>query len=750
MMESTRIFRVATNLCAVIVLLFAGVANASQGIWQVSANKSATVRSTDKGLRYYRADSRALRNLLDLVPHKDSGDFSRQIELPMPDGSLARFQIVESPIMQDGLAERFPEIRTYKVFGIDDEYASGRIDITPRGFSGMLQTSQGRVFIDPDYASGQTGLYVSKYRHLAQSVPSFSCGARMSSNDFPSSAMAQKTAQRIPGQLLQYRLAVSATEEYVMAVFNGINPDPPVTQAQAAIVTAINRVNEIYESDLGITLMLVDNNQQLIEHHNNVNFSNNNAFLMLNQNQAWIDSQIGSGAYDIGHVFSTGGGGIAFLGSTCNDTVKAKGVTGQGVPLGDPFYIDFVAHEIGHQFNAGHTFNGTTLSCGGGNRNPATAFEPGGASTIMGYAGICGVEDLQLYTDATFHAGSIAQINSFSGAAGNCFVPIATIPVNNADPVIASPVNDRTIPLNTPFALAGSATDLESGTMLTYQWDQMDVGTPTDPVTYGTDLGDNPLFRSYIPQNTGSRDFPALGTQVQSLYDDAEVVPCQARHLDFRLTVRDGDGGQAIEDVRINVSGDAGPFQVTSQALDETILASNGAFMVNWDVANTDIAPVSCPDVAIELLAFDDSSYTNHTVHTLVANTPNNGSVAIAPTADSLQSPARGRLRVRCLSNYFYALSQGNLQFVGTNVAPQTFFDTGDIATFFNNNGTTGVVAPVCNVASTGLIIERSSGGGGSGAFDVIWLLLLTSVAATKFCLRRLRLTVRFYNRVVF
>ena len=738
MMESTRISRVVTNLCAVIVLLFAGVANASQGIWQVSASKSATARNTDKGLRYYRADPHALRNLLDLVPHKDSGDFSRQIELPMPDGSLARFQIVESPIMQDGLAERYPEIKTYKVFGIDDGYASGRVDITPRGFSGMLQTSQGRVFIDPDYASGQTDLYVSKYRHSAQSVPSFSCGARMSTKDFQSSAMTQKIAQRIPGQLLQYRLAVSATGEYVNAVFNAINPDPPVTQAQAAIVTAINRVNEIYESDLGITLMLVANNDQLIENGSNVSFTNFSPILMLNENQVWIDSQIGAAAYDIGHAFSTFGGGVAFLGSACNDPIKAKGVTGQGVPLGDPFYIDFVAHEIGHQFNAEHSFNGTTnsLTCGNG-RNAATAFEPGSGSTIMAYAGICGVEDLQLNSDATFHAGSIAEIDSFSGAAGNCFVPIATIPVNNADPVIAPPVNDRTIPLNTSFVLAGSATDVESGTMLTYQWDQMDVGTATDPVTFGSDQGDNPLFRSYIPQNTGSRDFPALGTQLQSLYDDAEVVPCQARHLDFRLTVRDGDGGQAIEDVRINVSGGAGPFQVTSQALDETILASNGAFMVNWDVANTDIAPVSCPNVAIELLAFDDSSYTNHTVHTLVASTPNNGSVTIAPTADSLQSPARGRLRVRCLSNYFYALSQGNLQFVGTNVAPQTFFDASDSATFFNNNGTTGVVAPVCNVQSTGTIAERSSGGSGSGAFDYLWLLLMTGIIAlARLCQR--------------
>jgi hypothetical protein len=664
------------------------------------------------------------------VPHEALGDRSRTVKLPMPDGSLASFVIVESPIMKPELAARYPDLKTFKVYGIDDPTASGRVDITPRGFHAMLFTANGRLFIDPDQNSTQSGRYLSRYRS-GQPAQRFSCGVHDADfEDQGEAVVAARSAERIPRVLLEYDLAVAATAEYVVALGGS------VALAQAGIVTAINRINEIYERDLGIRLTLVGKNDQLIENGGNVSFTNGDTFTMLDENQRWLDSQLAGTDYDIGHVFGTGIGGSAFLGSVCNNSSKAKGATGLMVPIGDPFYIDYVAHEIGHQFDADHSFNGTTSSCGGGNRHALTAFEPGSGSTIMAYAGICGVESLQLNSDATFHAGSIAQINSFSSFAGNgnCFTPIATNPFNNTDPVL-NPIDDRVIPLKTAFALNGNASDAESGMTLTYQWDQMDVGTPTNAVTYGTDLGDNPLFRSYPPQNTGNRDFPALGTQVQGLFDDAEVVPCQARDLNFRLTARDGDSGQATENVHITVSGNAGPFQVTSQVLGETI---NDSFVVNWDVANTDIAPVSCPDVTVELLAFNDASYSNHTVHTLVASTPNNGSVVIAPTADSLLAPARGRLRVRCLNNYFYALSQGNLQFVGTNVAPQTFFDADDNATFFNNNGTTGGAAPACNAQGVVLVADSDrSSGGGSGAFDVIWLLLLAGLTATKSGLRR-------------
>jgi hypothetical protein len=725
--------RQALIVIAIFLLLGPVSVNAGQQIWQDITLEQARSPGINPGSTYFNADEVALRNLLGQVPHRSSGDFSHQIQLPMPDGDLAWFQIIESPVMEDGLAQRYPDVKTYKVFGIDDEYASGRVDITARGFSGMLQTAEGRVFIDPDYSSGQVNLYSSKFRNSGQPGQPFSCGVhQLAQNREFSQNIESKAAQRIPGMLLEYRLAVSATQEYVATVSDSSKSDSPEDQAQAAIFTAINRVNQIYERDLGIRLVLVANNQQLIDNGPNVFFSNFNPTAMFKQNANWINAVVGVGNYDIGHVFSTGGGGLARIGSVCDNTSgtggtrKAHGVTGLSNPLGDPFYIDYVAHEIGHQFGAEHSFNGSTSNCGGGNRIATSAFEPGSGSTIMGYAGICGVENLQLNSDDTFHAGSISQINAFTDSAG--LLACATqSPTFNADPIIMMPAGNRVIPLNTPFVLdKGMVVDTDP---LLYQWDQMNTGTATDANSFGTDLGDNSLFRSYKPRADSQRHFPALGTQLYGEFDDAEVLPCTARNLDFRMTARDLNSGQATDDVRVTIDANSGPFVITSASSPETIVASN-SLLVEWNVANTDQAPVSCDDVDIDLLTFSDASYSRYSVHSLRTGAPNDGRQLIDFPMPGLSHP-RARLRIKCSNNIFYDVSDADLVISGS--LPSSSYSDSDNTTYFNMGGTVGTTAPSC----AGNAITASRSGGGSGAVDALWLLLMTAVFSVVKIYRR-------------
>jgi hypothetical protein len=337
----------------------------------------------------------------------------------------------------------------------------------------------------------------------------------------------------------------------------------------------------------------------------------------------------------------------------------------------------------------------------------------------MAYAGICGVENLQLNSDATFHAGSIAQINAFTDRAG--LLACATqSPTLNADPVIVTPTGDRVIPLNTPFMLDnGTVFDTDP---LVYQWDQMNTGTATDAVSFGTDLGNNPLFRSYKPRAESQRNFPALGTQLNAEFDDAEVLPCSARNLDFRMTVRDLNGGQTTDNVRVTVDGNSGPFRVTNLSSAQAIDASN-SLLVEWDVANTGQAPVSCNNVDIDLLTFNDESYSRYSVHSLQAGTANDGRQLVDFPMPDLSHP-RARLRVKCSDNIFYDISDADLVINGSLLSSS--YSDSDHATVFNTGGTVGTTAPSC----PGNVITATRSGGGSGAIDILWLVLMTAVFA--------------------
>jgi len=659
--------RTVKFLSAVFFLFLTNAALATPAIWQELPQGMPGVQqravADASSNRYYQADDAALRSAFTLAPHEASGDLSHQIQLPMPDGKLATFSMLESPIMAPGLAAKYPEIKTYRVIGVDDQHALGRVSITPLGFSGTIDTAAGRVIISPDDFKAQDHVYRSGFASQ-QAAAVYSCGVHEHAKDLSAWVSPQsKTASRMPDELQQYDLAVAATFEY----YDFFDNPPSTSGTTSAIVMTINQVNLVYERDLGIRLRLVDNNDEIYETVNGSMLGNDDVLELLDQVNPWIDTNLtgGDSAYDIGHVFSKpmfGGSGVANVGAVCNDAIKAGGVSGIDSPFMNPaFDIDLVAHEIGHQFNAEHSFNGTTSSCV--NRNASTAYEPGSGSTIMAYAGICFAENLQSNSDATFHAGSIAEINAFASGPATCYDTIATTPAGNSDPLITTvndasvPASTSNIPANTPFLLDATASDIDPNT-LSYQWDQMNTGCPTDAGSFGTDNGSNPLFRSYVPRNDSWRNFPALGTQLQNRYDKAEVLPCQNRNLDFRLTVRDGVSGQDIENLRVAVTNSAGPFVITNLNLPQTLPAGT-SFDVDWSIANTDLAPISCANVDIDLMTFAPD-YSSYSVHSLATMTPNDSSESVTIMPATSEHPL-ARIRVKCSDNIFYDISDADL-----------------------------------------------------------------------------------------
>ncbi|MGA7733393.1 MAG: S-layer homology domain-containing protein, partial [Chloroflexia bacterium] len=348
-------------------------------------------------------------------------------------------------------------------------------------------------------------------------------------------------------------------------------------------------------------------------------------------------------------------------------------------PVGDPFDIDYVAHEMGHQYRGNHTFNGTTSNCSGGNRNGSTAWEPGSGSTIMAYAGICGSEDLQPHSDPYFHVGSFDEISAFTQVGGGNACAAITNTGNNFPTVDAGPA--YTIPNQTPFKLTGSATDPD-GDALTYNWEQFDIGTQSPP---NTDNGNRPIFRSFEPVPVPYRYLPRLSDILGNTLTFGEAYPTTNRNLTFRLTARDnraGAGGVNYDEVDLTVTTTSGPFDVTSPNTAVTWPGGSNQ-TVTWDVANTTAAPVSCANVDLTLSTDGGAIFPN----TLAAGTPNDGTEQIVvPNVNTTTA----RVMAQCSDNIFLDISDTNFTITlgptaTPTVCPLLFTDVPEGSTFYEN-----------------------------------------------------------------
>lgn len=631
-------------LAAMMATSSAVLGSAADKIWTLigdeNSNPFSSVASSDLPSKYriYRFDEAAFRQS---VINRNAPDGNVRLPVPTPDGILAKYVYWDSAVMEPALAANHPEIRTYQGYNVAHEAWTIRFDLSPTGFHGQGQASEGLYYISPLDNNHYIVFYAKKYRPYH----TFNC-----ENDDDTDQDQDQWDNLAAHPLINYgtirktfRIAVSATGEYTVA-------QGSAAAALSSIITAINFINEIYQREASVKMQVIANNSSIIY---------TNALLdpftpelgnssMLAQNQTSTDLAIGSANYDIGHVVhnvagtSNSGSGVATLTATCRATVKARGVstatrTGQ-IPI-NPFFYRILAHEIGHQFGAHHSFNSSCNS----NRTDATAYEPGGGSTIMSYAGGCSPYNVQTLADTYFHRISLEEIATWiAGTGGTCAVNSST---GNAVPTAEAGAS-YTIPRSTPFVLTGLGSDA-NGNVLTYSWEQYNNEISTQPPLPTSISGPN--FRSFLPATSPQRYFPRLADVLANISPTWEVLPSVSRSMNFSLVVRDGLGGASSDNTIVTIYAASGPFQVVSPNGGESRRAT---ITVTWNPAGTNVAPINTGFVDILLSTNNGTTFT-----TLLAdNTPNDGSQSVTLPAIST---SQARIQVRAEGNIFYDVSNG-------------------------------------------------------------------------------------------
>lgn len=625
----------------------------------------------------YTLELEELLESLEDVPVKGDQVRAGRIALPMPDGSFETYEIFEASVMAPGLSAKFPMIKSYKGISISNPLMNIRFSTSTYGFHAAITDNKNHevYYIDPFSKGNLTEYIVYNVKDQPGDLTVPTCGVESEiSRMNPASQIDSRNAEAII-PLRKYRFAIACTGEW-----GAIRGTPE--NAMSDFNIAVNRINQIFENELAITLEIVEDNELLLFFNGatdpyNIAFQSGNGNTSSDESAAIgintqvINDRIGFDSYDVGHVFHTNNcnvGGIAFLGAMCNAGIKGGGLTCHGGGNISNTAARTTSHEIGHMMTAQHTFN----HCDQQNESPGNAYEPGSGTTIMSYAGGCGPQNSGNGAD-NYHSASLIQIYNHTRNGGGADGCAEIIESTNEEPIITLDyTNGFTIPEDCHFFLEGSATDANDD-ILTYSWEQFNIGPLSN---LGTPVGDAPHFRVYPPTTSSTRFFPNPSRILSGQSDITEVAFLGDRSVNFVFVVRDNnaDAGTSVwEFVEFKVKDVPGKFEVTSQDMGQTSYKAGQEIDVTWEVATTDLAPINAKFVDIYFYDSQLNDFNFSSMVKVASGVKNNGSAKVTlPNADT----NRGRLIVKASDNIFFSINKRNFQVTSNDTPTLTLAST--------------------------------------------------------------------------
>ena len=655
------------------ILLLSTVAHSQNNYWSSATNtkgKGTTIKKFDeKNYSIYQLNIDNFKQHISTTQLKGTSKMQSKTVVNFPDaqGNFNEYHIFETPVLSEALSTKYPAIKTYSGYSTDNKGTRIRLSVTPLGVNVMISAiDKPSSFISPMQrkAAGNYIVY-TKDANIKKSKE-FKCltEATMIEKRSDSPLITSRSANN--QNLRTLRIAVSTTGQYTNFWDDNDDSNGSAKEdALAQVVSTINRMNEVFEVDMAVTFTLVTGIETIFDSPSTDPYKQD----LNTQVQETLTEIVGEANYDIGHLFHNDiGNGNAFcVGCVGVDHQKGSGFSSHtftdndgGPYMTDFFDIDYVCHEVGHQMGAYHTLSAWNEGFG-------VNYEPGSGTTIMGYAGITGPDDVQDHTDPYFHYASIDQILDNLDTK----LEVGTITSIDNKPPTANAGADYTIPSGTPFVLTGALTDDDVNDIHTYTWEEIDDGV-SHFANFGPRKRTGAIFRSRPPSINPKRYFPLMSrivsgeltesSPVESVNNTTwETITAVSRELNFALTIRDRSEGNGLanygqssfDTMRVTVDDTHGAFSVTSQSSNETWY-ENSDQMVNWSVANTNVEPINVTQVNI--LLSTDGGYTYPI--TLASNVENDGAHRIIVPENSSTTDAR--IMIQPVNNIFFAINSAN------------------------------------------------------------------------------------------